>query len=169
MQERQDQPPSGAKQRLKDWVFPAVGFVAALLAIYTFIARVGPEQLERGDAAAYLRSHFDTAVRDPSKAFDAFDDDYRSHHPNMTRSLFVTHFHDIYRALPTHVRDETNGVYSATVTYCHTGGVVKTRTEQFTLRCSKWSALPFVGCGDVSIHDIAQKKKATIGYDCPPA
>jgi hypothetical protein len=169
MQERQDQPPSDAKQRLKDWVFPAAGFVAALLAIYTFVAHLAPEQLDRGDAAAYLRSHFDTAVRDPSKAFDAFDDNFRSHHPKETRSVFVADFHGIYRAVPTRVRDETNGVYSATVTYCHKHGAVKVRTEEFTLKCSRWSALPFVACGDISIHDITQKKKVKIGYVCPAA
>ena len=168
MQERQDQPPSDAKQKLKDWVFPAVGFVSALLAIYAFIDRLAPEQVERLDAATYLRSHFDTAVHDPSKAFDAFDDHYRSHHPNKTRSVFVKQFSDIYRAKPAHTRSKTNGVFKATMTYCHKDGAVKIRTEEFTLKCSKWSALPFVGCGDVSIHDITGKKMPG-GHICPQA
>lgn len=160
MQERNGQPASGAKQKLKDWVFPVVGFVAALLAIYAFIDRLAPETVERPEAATYLHSFFDDAVRDPSKAFDEFDNTYRSHHESETRAQFVAHFGDIYDVKIGRVRAENDG-FAATVTYCHRTGASKTREQWFKLVCSKCSELPLVGCGldDISIHDTITNTK----------
>jgi hypothetical protein len=148
-------------EKLKDhWVLSFVGLVSALVGMYPVINNLAPDEVDRPAAREYLHNYYDTATRDPSKAFDEF------HQPTETRSEFVAHFGKISLVRIKHIRSTPEGDFTATVTYCHEVGEDKIRMQRFTLVCSRWSEVPFVHCGDIRMHDNVTNGGITSGFFC---
>jgi hypothetical protein len=146
-------------EKLKDhWVLSFVGLVSALVGMYPVFQNLAPDAVDRPAAAKYLHDYYDTATRDPSKAFDEF------HQPSQTRSQFVANFSKISDVKLTRTRPDTNGGFTALVKYCWKSGKIWIRNQTFTLGCSKWSELPLVGCGDISIRDVTTNDRTSGDY-----
>jgi len=144
-------------EKLKDhWVLSFVGLLSGLVGMYPVIKNLAPDPVDRPAATKYLHEFFRTAVHDPSKAYGEFDN------PSGTRSEFVENFSRISNVHVAHVQAKDGG-FTATVTFDHRAGWSKTRYQWYELACSKWSELPFLGCGDISIRDVTNSPSGTYG------
>lgn len=144
-------------EKLKDhWLLSFVGLISGLVGMYPVIQNLAPDPVDRPAATRYLHGFFHTAVHEPSKAYDEFDN------PSGTRSQFVANFSRVSNVHVAHVRPKDGG-FTATVTFYRRAGWPRTRYQWYELVCSKWSELPFVGCGDISIHDVTNSPSGDDG------